>query len=196
MWPLFSLPFRVFRDRFWRASWAGEYEVRYAARVSVWVRWLLVPAESSRLPQQARRLAEDCSLLTIDGPPGITRTSAEAVRAADLVLIPPKASPFDVWASSDIVAAVKARQENSRGAQSAAFVITMTRPRTILGRQIDQALADYDLPTLKARATERVSYPQAAIEGLSVLETRDQTARNEVLAIRGEVERLLHHVAR
>ena len=156
----------------------------------------VVPAEPSRLPQQARRFAQDCSLLIIDGPPGITRTSAEAVRAADLVLIPAKASPFDVWAASDIVAAVKARQENSRGTPLAAFVITMTRPRTRLGRQIDQALADYDLPTLKARTTERVSYPQAAIEGLSVLETRDQTARNEILAIRGEVERLLHHDAR
>ncbi len=156
----------------------------------------VVPAESNRLPQQARRLAQGCNLLIIDGPPGITRTSADAVRAADLVLIPAKASPFDVWAASDIVAAVKARQENSRGAPMAAFVITMTRPRTRLGRQIDQALADYDLPTLKARTTERVSYPQAAIEGLSVLETRDQTARNEILAIRGELERLLHHDAR
>ena len=156
----------------------------------------VVPAESSRLAQQARRLAQECSLLIIDGPPGITRTSADAVRAADLVLIPAKASPFDVWAASDIVAAVKARQDNSRGAPTAAFVITMTRPRTRLGRQIDQALADYDLPTLKARTTERVSYPQAAIEGLSVLETRDQTARNEILAIRGEIERLLHHDAR
>ena len=156
----------------------------------------VVPAESNRLAQQARRLAQECSLLIIDGPPGITRTSADAVRAADLVLIPAKASPFDVWAASDIVAAVKARQENSRGAPTAAFVITMTRPRTRLGRQIDKALADYDLPTLKARTTERVSYPQAAIEGLSVLETRDQTARNEILAIRGEIERLLHHDAR
>ena len=156
----------------------------------------VVPAESSRLPQQARRLAQDCSFLIIDGPPGITRTSADAVRAADLVLIPAKASPFDVWAASDIVSAVKARQQNSRGAPLAVFVITMTRPRTRLGRQIDQALADYDLPSLKARTTERVSYPQAAIEGLSVLETRDQTARNEILAIRGEVERLLQHDAR
>ena len=156
----------------------------------------VVAAEPSRLPQQARRLAQECRLLIIDGPPGRSRTTADAVRAADLVLIPAKASPFDVWAASDIVAAVKARQQNTGGAPTAAFVITMSRPRTRLGRQIDQALADYDLPTLEARTTERVSYPQAAIEGLSVLETRDQTARNEILAIRGEVERLLHHDAR
>jgi chromosome partitioning protein len=71
----------------------------------------------------------------------------------------------------------------------------MTRPRTRLSRQIDDALAEYGMPTLKARTTERVSYPQAAIEGSSVLEGRDQTARNEIIAIRGEVERLSNDTA-
>ena len=156
----------------------------------------VVKAELGRLQQQARSLARECNWLIIDGPPGITRVSAEAVRAANLVLIPSKASPFDVWAAADIVTAVKARQANTRGSPKAAFIITMTRPRTRLGRQVDQALADYDLPSLEARTTERVSYPQAAIEGLSVLETRDQTARNEILAIRGEIERIMNDDAR
>ena len=149
-------------------------------------------AEPSRLLQEVRSLAPDYVWVIIDGPPGITKTSADAVRAADLVLIPAKASPFDVWAAADIVEAVKARQKTTKGVPKAAFVITMTRPRTRLGRQIDAALAEYGLPTLQARTTERVSYPQAAIEGTSVLEGRDQTARNEILAIRGEIERLCH----
>ena len=149
-------------------------------------------AESSRLVQDVRSLAPVYDWVIIDGPPGITKTSADAVRAADLVLIPAKASPFDVWAAAEIVEAVKARQKTAKGVPKAAFVITMTRPRTRLGRQIDAALAEYGLPALQARTTERVSYPQAAIEGTSVLEGRDQTARNEILAIRGEIERLCH----
>ena len=148
--------------------------------------------EERSLLQEARLRSPDYDWVIIDGPPGITRTSAEAVRAADLVLIPAKASPFDVWAASDIVEAVRARQQVSGGAPKAAFVITMSRPRTRLGRQVALALAEYNLPILEARTTERVSYPQAAIEGRSVLEGRDQTARNEILAIRGEVERLIN----
>ena len=150
------------------------------------------PSEERALFQEARSLARQYDWVIIDGPPGITRISAEAVRVADLVLIPAKPSPFDVWAASDIVEAVKARQESAGGVPKAAFVITMSRPRTRLGRQVDQALAEYDLPSLYARTTERVSYPQATIEGLSVMESRDQTARNEILAIRGEVERYLN----
>ena len=145
--------------------------------------------EDRGLIQRVRSLARDYGWVIIDGPPGITRTSADAVRVADMVLIPAKPSPFDVWAASDIVEAVKARQLTTGGVPKAAFVITMSRPRTRLGRQVDQALAEYDLPSLNARTTERVAYPQASIEGLSVLEGRDQTARNEILAIRGEVER-------
>ena len=150
--------------------------------------------EERRLLPEVRSLGPDYRWVIIDGPPGITRTSADAVRAADLVLIPVKPSPFDLWAASDIVEAVRARREVTGALPRAAFVITMSRPRTRLGRQVYQALREYDLPVLDARTTERVSYPQAAIEGRSVLEGRDQTARNEVLAIRGEVERMVSDV--
>ena len=155
----------------------------------------VAPGDPNHLIEKVRSLMPDYRWVIIDGPPGITKTSADAVRAADVVLIPAKASPFDVWAASDIVDAVKARQKTTNGVPKAAFVITMSRPRTRLSRQIDGALAEYDLPALQARTTERVSYPQAAIEGSSVLEGRDQTARNEILAIRGELERMCHDTA-
>ena len=144
------------------------------------------------LLEQVRSMARDYDWIIIDGPPGITRTSADAVRAADLVLIPAKPSPLDVWAASDIVAAVQARQKSTNGMPKAAFVITMSQPRTRLGRQIDAALAEMGIPVLRARTTQRVAYPNAINEGNSVVDGRDQTARNEILAIRGELESLTH----
>jgi chromosome partitioning protein len=144
------------------------------------------------LLEQVRSMARDYDWIIIDGPPGITRTSADAVRAADLVLIPTKPSPLDVWAASDIVAAVQARQKSTNGMPKAAFVITMSQPRTRLGRQIDAALAEMGIPVLRARTTQRVAYPNAINEGNSVVDGRDQTARNEILAIRGELESLTH----
>ena len=38
---MLTRPFSLVRDRFWRASWAGSYEVHYAAGVSVWARWFV-----------------------------------------------------------------------------------------------------------------------------------------------------------
>ena len=155
----------------------------------------VVAAEPGRLLQDVRRMASQFDWVIIDGPAGISRTNADAVRAADLVLIPAKASPFDVWAAADIVAAVKARQESSGGAPKAAFVVTMSRHRTLLGRQVETALEEYGLPALAARTTERVSYPQMAAEGLSVLDGRDMTARREMFALREEIERLFNDPA-
>ena len=77
--------------------------------------------EPGRLLQDVRLWAPDYHWVIIDGPPGIARTTAEAVRAADLVLIPVKPGPWDVWAVSDIVDAVKARQETAAGLPQAAL---------------------------------------------------------------------------
>ena len=144
------------------------------------------------LLEQVRSVSREYDWIIIDGPPGISRTSANAVRAADLVLIPAKPSPLDVWAASDIVAAVRARQKTSNGTPKAAFVITMAQPRTRLGRQIDAALSEMGIPVLQARTTQRVSYPNAINDGNSVVDGADQTARNEILAIRGELESMTH----
>ena len=144
------------------------------------------------LLEQVRSMTRDYDWIIIDGPPGITRTSADAVRAADLVLIPAKPSPLDVWAAADIVAAVRARQKSTNGIPRAAFVINMAQPRTRLGRQIDAALAELGIPVLRARTTQRVAYPNAINDGNSVVDGHDQTARNEILAIRGELEDLTH----
>ena len=142
------------------------------------------------LTRMVRSMTASYDWVIIDGPPGITKTSADAVRAADVVLIPAKLSPLDVWAASDIVAAVQARQKTTKGLPKAAFVITMSQPRTRLGQQIDSALREMGLPVLQARTTQRVAYPNAINEGNSVIVGRDQTARNEILAIKGELEGL------
>ena len=68
----------------------------------------------------------------------------------------------------------------------------MAKTRTLLGKQIEAALEEYGLPVLESRTTERVSYPQMAIEGQSVLDGRDRTARDEILALRDEIERFVN----
>ena len=141
-----------------------------------------------QLVDQVRRLSDRYDWVIVDGPPGISNISADAVRVADVVLIPAKASAFDVWAATDIVAAVKARQQSTNGVPRAAFVITMAKPRTRLSQQINVALAELGLPVLNSRTTDRVAYTHAGNEGTSVIEGPDRTARDEILAIRSELE--------
>lgn len=48
------------------------------------------------LVRMVRSITAGYDWVIIDGPPGITKTSADAVRVADVVLIPAKPSPLDV----------------------------------------------------------------------------------------------------
>ena len=68
----------------------------------------------------------------------------------------------------------------------------MAKPRTRLGRQIDAALTELGLPVLHSGISDRVAYTEAGNDGTSVIAGPDRTARDEILAIRTELEQLTH----
>lgn len=103
----------------------------------------------------------------IDGAPRNEAMTVSAIKAADLVLIPVQPSPYDVWASEDLVSIIKARQEVTDGKPKAAFVISRVIRRTELSRDVHTALEEMGLPVLKASTTQRQIYPKAAAEGLT-----------------------------
>ena len=86
--------------------------------------------EEGALARQVRAAVNEYHWIVIDGPAGISRMNADAIRVSDIVLIPCKPRVWDVWACEDIVEAVKLRQSGNRGRPKAAFVISMGRPRT------------------------------------------------------------------
>ena len=53
-------------------------------------------ADAGALVRQARAAAGEYAWVVIDCPPGISRVNAEAIRAADVVLIPCKPRVWDV----------------------------------------------------------------------------------------------------
>ena len=103
----------------------------------------------------------------IDGAPRNEAMTLSAIKAADLVLIPVQPSPYDVWASEDLVSVIKARQEVTDGKPKAAFVISRVIRRTELSRDVYSALDEMGLPVLQSDTTQRQIYPKAAAEGLT-----------------------------
>ena len=55
------------------------------------------------LHREAPELARDADHVVIDGPPRIAGLMRSALLAADLVLIPAQPSPFDGWASGEML---------------------------------------------------------------------------------------------
>jgi chromosome partitioning protein len=123
----------------------------------------------------------------IDGAAKLTGMIAAALKVADVVLIPVQPSPYDIWAAADLVDLIKARQEVTDGKPQAAFLISRAIKRTVLGREILAALAEYGLPVFASGTVQRQSYPRSAAEGRTVLEDGSKEAAEEINAIADEL---------
>lgn len=128
--------------------------------------------------------------VVIDGSPQATNLALSAIKAADFVLIPVQPSPYDVWATSDLVDLVQQRIEMTDGKLKAAFVVSRAIQNTNIGKEVAAVLQDYNLPVLDARIVQRVSYPNSASVGKTVFETESakSSAVTEITQLVNEVK--------
>lgn len=132
----------------------------------------------------------DKEFVVIDGSPQATNLALSAIKAADFVLIPVQPSPYDVWATSDLVDLVQQRIEMTDGKLKAAFVVSRAIQNTNIGKEVAAVLQDYNLPVLDARIVQRVSYPNSASIGKTVFETESakSSAVTEITQLVNEVK--------
>jgi len=129
----------------------------------------------------------------IDGAPQAADLAVSAIKAATFILIPVQPSPYDIWATAELVELVKQRIEVTDGKLQAAFVVSRAIKGTKIGAEVTGALADYGLSVLDARITQRVSYPGTAAVGTTVLDTEpDGDAAREVRALVQEITQKLN----
>lgn len=131
--------------------------------------------------------------VVIDGAPQAADLAVSAIKAADFVLIPVQPSPYDIWATADLVDLVKQRIEVTDGKLQAAFVVSRAIKGTRMGAEVAEALSGYGLPVLDARITQRVIYPGTAAAGTTVQDVDPGSdAAHEIRALMTEIkERLI-----
>lgn len=131
--------------------------------------------------------------VVIDGAPQAADLAVSAIKAANFILIPVQPSPYDIWATADLVDLVKQRIEVTDGKLRAAFVVSRAIKGTKIGSEITEALNGYGLPVLATRITQRVGYPGSAAAGSTVLDLEpDSEAAREIIALADEVKQFLN----
>lgn len=132
-------------------------------------------------------------VVVIDGAPQAADLAVSAIKAADFVLIPVQPSPYDIWATADLVELVKQRIELTDGRLQAAFVVSRAIKGTKIGAEISTALAGYGLPVLETRVIQRVVYPGTAASGSTVLDAEPGgDAAAEIRALAAEIMQKLN----
>lgn len=127
-------------------------------------------------------------VVVIDGAPQAADLAVSAIKAADFVLIPVQPSPYDIWATADLVELVKQRIEITDGRLRAAFVVSRAIKGTKIGAEVSAALEGYGLPVLDTRVIQRVVYPGTAAAGSTVLDAEPNgDAAAEIRALAAEI---------
>jgi chromosome partitioning protein len=143
----------------------------------------------ANLHQEAPELARRCDHVVIDGPARITALARSALLAADLVLVPLQPSPYDVWASAEMVALIREAQV-FRPTLRAAFVINRRVGTTVIGREVRNALVDQALPALQSEVRQRIVFADSVATGQLARERDpDSLAAGEIAALTDEVLR-------
>jgi chromosome partitioning protein len=128
-------------------------------------------------------LSRDYHVTVIDGAPRVNELGRSAIMASDLVLIPVQPSPYDVWASGEIVQLVREAQQFKENLK-VAFVINRKIANTAIGRDVASALAEFEVPVLPVSVHQRVLFAESAAQGLAVFEAAPNSeAAREIMAL-------------
>lgn len=127
----------------------------------------------------------------IDGAPRVTDLARSCIMASDLVLIPVQPSPYDIWASQEIVTLIN-EAAVYKPELKAAFVINRKIPKTAIGRDVESTLSEFELPVLKTTVGQRVVFAESAASGMSVAEQEPRSpAAREIKNLAKDVLKLL-----
>jgi chromosome partitioning protein len=136
-------------------------------------------------------MESDYDVLIIDGSPRVYDVARSAIMASDLVLIPVQPSPYDVWAAKEIVdllEEVSPFKENLKYG----FIINRKIVNTAIGRDVADALSEFEIPVLESQVCQRVGFAESAANGQTVLEVeKGSRASEEIRALTKEVLELM-----
>lgn len=135
-------------------------------------------------------LGRDVDHVIVDGPPRVAGIARSALLAADTVVIPAQPSPFDGWASGEMLRLLdEARM--FRPELSARMLLNRCAARTVIARETADALVDQDPPVLASRIGQRVAFADAARTGRLVSEVAaGLIAAREISAFAAELDEL------
>lgn len=136
-------------------------------------------AESvAELAREAERLEDLCEVVVIDLPPRSLKFLREIMPYSDLVVMPVTASPADVWATEQLMDAVREGKRTSKRLK-ARLVWNRLRASKATSLFLAEAGEALRAKELQSHLASRTAYVEALGRGLTVLEWSDPKARAE-----------------
>ena len=139
-----------------------------------------------RLAGELDRLRRGCDIIIIDSPPQIDTDARQAVRHADLVLVPMQPSPPDLWAAAGTFGLAAAEKRR------VAVVLNRAPAASKLRSAVEAELAGSGHIVLATALGNRIGFASAFAHGLGVTETAPKSrAAEELRGLLADIEGLM-----
>ncbi len=142
------------------------------------------------LEKDIKMFTETYEYIFIDGIPRVSNLTICAINCSDAILIPVQPSPYDIWATEDIVRHAKDRQQITNGKLKTAFVVSRKISNSNIAKEIESELSKMELPTFKNGTCQRVAYATSVEKGITVLDAEyfGTEACKEIESVSKELE--------
>ena len=154
----------------------------------------VVADTSDNVGRTIAELAKSHRPVLVDTAGFRSRAGIDALAAAELALIPLRASPADVPVAVEtyrLVQEINVTPERRRRPVVARFLLTMTTPGSVIARHVRTQIEEAGLPLLKAELANRVLWPEAALSGdTPSSKDPDSAAAREIAELAAEIEAL------
>jgi chromosome partitioning protein len=147
-----------------------------------------------KVSQEILALKQKFDIVIVDGTPALTELTTRIIILSDLVVVPILPGGGDIWALENFLERykeAKVTKESYGGNVDIAVVVNRYNDRTTLDREVVNAIKEFDIKILNTKITNRVSYREATISGISVHDTKDEKAKQEIEELTKEIESLL-----
>lgn len=124
---------------------------------------------AQNLLKEASILRQKWEIVIVDGGARIGEYSYAGVNVSDFVIIPCRPSRLDLDSSAGFIEAVK-QDMTRRSNLGAGILLTMVQPQTTVAAVARKQLSEWSFPVFETEIGHRVSFVEAAWNGLSVLE--------------------------
>jgi len=150
----------------------------------------IITLSDQSIALELNQLLDKVEHIVIDCPPSIeAEQTRDALKHANVAIVPVQPSPIDLWATVHIASVVKeSNQENPD--LRAAMLLNQLEPRTTLSRVMKNAVGQLGLPVLPIALRRRAVYRNCLLDGRSVYDTGSR-GEDAIIEIETVIEEIL-----
>lgn len=126
--------------------------------------------------------------VVLDGPANVSQLNGAAILCADVVVVPTKPLPAEIWCAEPILTLFDQLAGSGRNPERRAVYLVNQAPRTNLAKKTSQLLASAPIATLATVSRTRATWDEAMTFGLTVFEVEPNgPAAEEARALYAEL---------